>query len=152
MEQRVIRKILQIKGMTCTSCEMRIENALKKLEGVVEVKAIFSSSNVYISYDANVIGLKQIIEAVEILDYQVKNKTGEKATRGENTIKTAENKMSINQLLGIGIILFALFVIIKNTVGFNFIPEVNQSMGYGILFVVGMLTSLHCIADRKSVV
>lgn len=146
MEQRLIRKILQIDGMTCTSCEMRIENALKKLDGVVEVKAIFSSSNVYITYDANVIGLEQIIETVEKLDYQVKNRTGEKATPATNTKKAAEDKMPINQLLGIGIILFALYVIIKNTIGFNFIPEVNQSMGYGILFVVGMLTSLHCIA------
>ena len=54
--------------------------------------------------------------------------------------------MPINQLLGIGIILFALYVIVKNTVGFNFVPEINQSMGYGILFFVGLLTSLHCIA------
>jgi len=29
MGQRLMRKILQIKGMTCTSCEMKIENALK---------------------------------------------------------------------------------------------------------------------------
>ncbi len=30
---------------------------------------------------------------------------------------------------------------------FNYIPQVNQSMGYGLLFfVVGLLTSLHCIA------
>lgn len=146
MEQRLIRKILQIDGMTCTSCEMRIENTLKKLDGVVEVKAIFSSSNVYITYDANVIRLEQIIETVEKLDYQVKNKTGEKVTPATNKKKAAEDKTSINQLLGIGIILFALYVIVKNTVGFNFIPEINQSMGYGILFFVGLLTSLHCIA------
>lgn len=48
MGQRLMRKILQIKGMTCTSCEMKIENALKKVDGVVEVKAILSSSKVYI--------------------------------------------------------------------------------------------------------
>jgi sulfite exporter TauE/SafE len=49
-------------------------------------------------------------------------------------------------LLGIGIIVLAGYLILKNTVGFNFIPQVNQNMGYGILFVVGLLTSLHCIA------
>ncbi|AUS97393.1 sulfite exporter TauE/SafE family protein [Clostridium thermosuccinogenes] len=146
MEQRSIRKILQIDGMTCTSCEMRIENALRKLDGVLEVKAIFSSSNVYITYDANVIGLEQIIEKIEKLDYIVKNKPGAEAVTKSNVKKAADDKMSINQLLGIGIILFALYVIVKNTVGFNFIPEINQSMGYGILFFVGLLTSLHCIA------
>ncbi|RJR06283.1 heavy metal transporter [Candidatus Parcubacteria bacterium] len=146
MEQKLARKVLQIDGMTCTSCEMRIENALKKLEGVVEVKAIFSSSNVYITYDVNVMRLDRIIETIEKLGYKVKNKPEEQGVSRTNVKKTSEDKMTVNQLLGIGIILFALYVIIKNTVGFNFIPEVNQSMGYGILFVVGLLTSLHCIA------
>ncbi|HHW31594.1 MAG TPA: heavy metal transporter [Clostridiaceae bacterium] len=146
MEQWLIKKILQIEGMTCTSCEMRIENALKKLDGIEAIKAIFSSSNVYITYDANVIGLEQIIEKIEKLDYVVKNKPGAADIPKPNIKKAAEDKMSINQLLGIGIILFALYIIVKNTVGFNFIPEINQSMGYGILFFVGLLTSLHCIA------
>lgn len=146
MDQRLIRKVLQIEGMTCASCEMRIENTLKKLEGVVEVKAIFSSSNVYITYDGNVRKLDQIIEAIEKLDYHVKNKPQEPVVSGIKEKKASNDNMSVNQLLGIGIILLALYVIIKNTVGFNFIPEVNPSMGYGVLFVVGLLTSLHCIA------
>ncbi|HHW12957.1 MAG TPA: heavy metal transporter [Firmicutes bacterium] len=50
------------------------------------------------------------------------------------------------QLLGIGLILLAFYVMIKKTVGFNFIPEVNQSMGYGLLLLTGLVTSLHCIA------
>ncbi len=146
MEQRIIRKVLQTDGMTCTSCEMRIENALKKLEGVADSKAIFSSSNVYVTYDANVIGLDRIIETVEKLDYRVRNKPQEHLASGVGAGKAAGDRTSINQFLGFGIILFALYVIINNTVGFDFIPEVNQSMGYGILFVVGLLTSLHCIA------
>lgn len=146
MEQKVLRKILQLDGMTCSSCEMRIENAIRKLEGILDVKAIYSSSNVYITYDANIIGLDTIFETIEKLDYKVKNKPSQQIITGENTKKVPSDKMPINQLLAIGIILFALYLIIKNTVGFNFIPQVNQSMGYGILFVVGLLTSLHCIA------
>ena len=148
MEQKYVRKILQIEGMTCTSCEMRIENKLKNIEGIIEVKAIFSSSNVYITYDANIIGLDKIIEAIEKLDYKVKNNQQKNniPEQNKNIKKASEDKMPINQLLGIGIIIFALYMIIKNTIGFNFIPQVNQSMGYGILFVVGLFTSLHCIA------
>lgn len=147
MEQRIVRKVLQIEGMTCTGCEMRIENVLKKLEGMIEAKAIFSSSNVYVTYDANIIGPDRIIEAIEKLDYKVKNKPQTSAvSHGQKMERASEDKMTINQLLGIGIILFALYMIINNTVGFNFIPEVNQSMSYGILFVIGLLTSLHCIA------
>jgi uncharacterized protein len=146
MDQKLVRKVLQIEGMTCTSCEMRIEKALKKLEGVVDVKAMYSSSNVYVTYDVNVLGLDQIIEAMEKQDYHVNNKPQEQMISNTKERKASHDNTSINQLLGIGTILLALYVIIKNTIGFNFIPEVNQSMGYGVLFVVGLFTSLHCIA------
>lgn len=152
MEQKLLRKVLQVGGMTCTSCEMRIENRLKKLEGVVDVKAIYSSSNVYVTYDANMILLENIIHEIEMLDYTVKNKSSGQVGRDMAVPETKQDKrkpddrMSVNQLLGIGIIIFAAYVIIQNTVGFNFIPQVNQNMGYGILFAVGLITSLHCIA------
>lgn len=147
MEQKVVRKVLQVEGMTCTSCEMRIENAVKKLAGVQEVKAIFSSSNVYITYDVNSTGLDQIIETIEKLDYKVKrNRPEGQGAAGTGAGKPSGDKLTMDQLLGIGIILLALFMVIRHTVGFNFIPEVDASMGYGILFVIGLLTSLHCIA------
>lgn len=160
MEQKLIRKILQIDGMTCTSCEMRIENTLKKIEGIIDVKAIYSSSNVYVTYDANIISQDTICDVIEKLDYNVKNRPERKAqpvdknsilqpdkqNKGKNQAGQSCDRMPVNQLLAILIIIFALYMIIKNTVGFNFIPQVNQNMGYGILFVVGLITSLHCIA------
>jgi len=125
--------------MTCSSCEAKIENTLRKLDGIVEVKAVFSNNNVHITYDADIIGLEKIINIIEDLDYDVKEIV-------DSVQKTMEDKMPIHHLLGIGIISFVFYFIIKNTVGFDLIPEINQSMGYGILFVVGLLTSLHCIS------
>jgi len=146
MEKRLISKILRIEGMSCTNCEIRIENALKKLDGVVKVKAVYSSSNVYITYDANVIRLERIIRAIEEQDYTVMDKPETESVTGTNAKKAAGGRISAGRLLGIGIILLAFYLVIEKTAGFNFIPEINQSMGYGILFVVGFLTSLHCIA------
>jgi len=139
MSKRHIQKTLHIEGMTCTSCEMRIENKLKKLDGMIEVKAIYGSSSVYVTYDSNRLDIERIIEAIEKLDYNVKNV-------GSYKFAGKENKMSVPQIIGIGAIILALYLIINNTIGFNYIPEVNQSMGYGILFAVGFLTSLHCVA------
>jgi len=150
MEQKLISKVIQIDGMSCTNCETRIENALKKLEGVKKVKAIYSSLNVYITYDANVVKLHQIIQVIENLGYVVKNKPDTKDAQRSNIKntpnKTSDEKMSVSRLVGIGVIVFAIYLIISNTAGFNFIPQINQSMGYGILFIVGMMTSLHCVA------
>ena len=87
MEQKLISKILQIDGMTCTSCEMRIENALKKLEGIIEAKALFSSSNVYVTYDTNTIGLDKIVDSIESMDYKVKNNS-----KDQNNISKKEVK------------------------------------------------------------
>ncbi|QNU68643.1 sulfite exporter TauE/SafE family protein [Ruminiclostridium herbifermentans] len=148
MGNRIISKIIQIEGMTCTSCERRIESSLKKLMGMENVKAIYSSSNVYVTYDPNLINLNTIIKEIEKLDYNVKNKPRENnSSKISAEAKSKDtNSLEVSQLIGIAVIIFALYIIIKNTVGFNFIPQVEQSMSYGILFVIGLLTSLHCVA------
>jgi sulfite exporter TauE/SafE/copper chaperone CopZ len=148
MGKRIISKIIQVEGMTCTSCERRIESSLQKLNGMENVKAIYSSSNVYVTYDPNLINLNAIIKEIEKLDYKVKNKPRENIDSKffvESTSKNSDS-LEVSQLLGIAVIILALYIIIKNTVGFNFIPQVEQSMSYGILFVIGLLTSLHCVA------
>lgn len=147
MEENLVTKVLQVDGMTCNSCEMRIENALKKTEGIISAKAIYSSSNVYVTYDYTKIDLDRIISIIEKLDYEVKNKNNEDVPVrvGKQEYKS-KDKMSISNLIGITIILLSVYLIISNTIGFNFIPQVDQSMGYGILFVVGLITSLHCVA------
>jgi len=143
--ETLIRKVLNIDGMTCVSCEMRIDNRLKKMLGVKDVKSSFSSSKTTVTYDPQITSIATIIETIEKLDYKVKNKQNNKNISNEKETKASE-KMSVNQLIGIAIILFAGYLIIKNTIGFNFIPNVSQNMGYGILFVIGLITSLHCVA------
>lgn len=123
--------------MTCSSCEIKIENTLKKIEGIKEVKASLAEKTVNINYDAALVEPEQIITAITQLGYEV--------VANPETTETGK-KFSINQLLGVGIIIFALYWIIKATVGFNFIPQVDDSVGYGMLFVIGLLTSLHCTA------
>ena len=143
---KMIKIELKIEGMTCSNCELRIENVLKKLEGVAEVKAEYSRSKAHITYDADIVGFQDIMNAVEKAGYKAYEQGESINVEAVKKMEASRSKEDINQLVGIGIILLALYVIIKNTIGFNFIPEVNQSMGYGILFVVGLLTSLHCIA------
>lgn len=156
MEQNLVQTVLMIDGMSCINCEMRIENGLKKMLGVKDAKVSFSNSTAKVTYDPQITSLEKIIETIEKLDYKVKTShvnnsaTLSKQNNKSNPTKAGEtkpnDKMSVNQLIGIGIILFAGYLIIKNTIGFNFIPDVSQNMGYGILFIVGLITSLHCVA------
>ncbi|HOM01868.1 MAG TPA: sulfite exporter TauE/SafE family protein [Acetivibrio sp.] len=149
MENKFAVNKLYIEGMTCTGCEMRIENTLKKLDGITDVKAAYSNSTVYVAYDANKLNPEKIIKAIEKLDYKVKSIAEENKTGHDIKISPMpkqENKTETGQLVGIIIVFLAFFLIIKNAQVFNFIPEIEQSMSYGFLFVVGLLTSLHCVA------
>ncbi len=146
MKPKIINCTLKIKGMSCNSCEIRIERTLDKLDGVIAAEAVYNTSMVKVTFDENRIKLDKIIKSIESLDYQVNYKSGGRGTFIDLNEKFKEDKLSINQILGIGIMLYALYLIIDNTIGFNFIPQVDQSMSYGILFMVGILTSLHCVS------
>jgi sulfite exporter TauE/SafE/copper chaperone CopZ len=138
-----VTKKYKIEGMTCSGCENRIEKGLKSLVGIEEVKAKFSDSTVEVTYINEKANESQIIDKIESLDYKVI--LGKKYTKVENNVQS-NGKSNILQFIGIIVILIAVYLLIQNTIGFNFIPEVNQSMGYGMLFVIGLLTSLHCVA------
>ncbi|MDF2519675.1 MAG: hypothetical protein K0R84_303 [Clostridia bacterium] len=142
MDTRVVNVVINIQDMTCSSCELKIENALKKLEGVTKVKVSLSQAKAFIAFDENKIEINDILRTIEELGYNA-SKQGDAATG--NAVKESD-KLRVDQVIGIGIIILAIYVIIKQTIGFNFIPEIDQSMGYGILLLVGALTSLHCVA------
>ena len=125
-----------IDGMTCVNCESTIENALCKTNGIVNVKVSYSTSKATFTYDANVLDLAAIVQVIESHDYQVRR-------------KAPSPESNINQVLGIGIILVALFMIVNQLGGFNIFnafPQAEAGMGYGVLFVIGLLTSIHCVA------
>lgn len=132
-----IKKTLKIQGMTCGQCEKIIHKVLVKVDGVSEAQASFKNSSVQITYDSEKATEMQIQQALHAAGYEV-------LTDDQSDKKTGA--LNPLQLAGIGVLLAALYMIINKTVGFNFIPELQSSMSYGMLLVVGLLTSLHCIA------
>lgn len=125
------RIAIKVNGMSCSGCEFKLENKLKKLDGVKSIKASFVDSNLDIEYDENVISLDKINETIKSIGYEV--------------AQVSKNNVSLLQFIGILVIVIAVYTIINNTVGFNLIPEVKEGMGYGLLFLVGVMTSVHCI-------
>ncbi|HHV28503.1 urease accessory protein UreH domain-containing protein [Acetivibrio mesophilus] len=149
MEEKLAVNKLYIDGMTCTGCETRIENVLKKLDGVTDVKAKYSSSTVYVAYDIKRIQPENIIKAIEKLDYKVKGieeGTDTRRDKKDSPVLKDENRTETGQIVGIIIIILAFVMITKNSQVLDFMPQIDPSMSYGLLFVVGLLTSLHCIA------
>ena len=122
-------------GVTCTACEYKIEKALKELDGINSVKVSFESSTADIIYDIEKTDLNTIFKTIEKTGYEV---IYDRESR--------EHDSSNTSTFLILIIIAGLYIIVKNTVGFNFLPQITQSMGYGMLFAAGLFTSIHCIA------
>lgn len=60
---------LGIGGMTCASCSARVERALKKLSGVREASVNLATERASIRFDAQIIGLSEIVETVRDVGY-----------------------------------------------------------------------------------
>ena len=135
-------KTLKISGMTCVSCENRIERKLQSTEGIFDAKVSYTSRIADVTYDENVINVNKIISAIEQLDYKVIESLS-------FCDKKPIRKNGVSKIIGVSIILLALYMII-NRFGtfniFNAFPQAEEGTGYGMLFVIGLLTSLHCVA------
>jgi sulfite exporter TauE/SafE/copper chaperone CopZ len=120
--------------MTCPSCEHSVERAVKKLKGVSKCTANYVNSTVSITYTGETIDEDAIAKVLKDIGYGLAGRVAK--TRA----------FDVKQLLGIGISITVIFFIFQKTGLINSIPQIDRSMGFGLLFVVGLLTSFHCIA------
>jgi len=132
-----------VDGMSCSSCEQRIEKGVGAIHGVSRVKASASLGEVMVYYDPVITGPSALHEAVRKAGYTVRDEQPGAPVRPEQADRGAP---SWTRFLGLLAIVAAVYFILKYAGGFTFLPTVSQSMGYGLLFVVGLLTSLHCVA------
>ena len=140
---------LMVDGMSCSSCEQRIEKAVRALDGVSQVSASASLSEVMVYYDADLVTRDVILEAIRGAGYQVREDSAPAVitlTGARDAAAAKSGSGAVYRFLGLIAVVAALYLIIRYTVGLTFLPTVTQSMGYGLIFVVGLLTSLHCIA------
>lgn len=116
---------IKVYDMTCNSCEGRVERALKKLEGVSTAKASFSAQQVIVEYDNTLCNIKEIKDTIKADGYSVEDTNGYK-------------------LIGIFFVEAAIIFLGSRTAGFDMNERLNGA-SYLVLFIVGMLTSIHCV-------
>ena len=137
MEQKMIIEKLTVEGMTCISCENKIQEKLKDTKGINKVKVSYTTGKVEVNFDPAYISLDQIKRIIKDLDYEVVKLT--EATKSKDRLtRTIEFLMII-------ISLYAVLNHFRLLSIFNAFPEAQAGMGYGLLFMIGLLTSVHCI-------
>ncbi|MFN4111579.1 MAG: cation transporter, partial [Ignavibacteria bacterium] len=73
MENKIKTDIitLPIEGMTCASCVLRVEKALKKLDGVQEAVVNLATEQAQVKIDPSKVKFEQLKEAIEKVGYNV---------------------------------------------------------------------------------
>lgn len=126
---------IKIKGMHCGGCESIIEEALTKVNGVIEAKANYSTAKCLVVYDEEKISLDDIYQIIEGSGYQVELTPDDK---GSFFVK-----LSLSLLALVAIVLLMVF---SRKLWHQFsVPEISSQLSYGMIFVVGLITGLHCI-------
>jgi len=123
-------KTIYISGMTCTGCEKILERSLE--DKIEKVNANYESGKIKVEYDSDEISIEKIFEAIKDRGYI------------PSLSKPKKNKMYY-WAAGIAFLLFGAYIIVKNTMGFDFFPDLTKEVSLGILFFLGLLTGFHCV-------
>lgn len=132
----VIKKQFRIGGMTCINCQKKIQRKLKNTAGIQRADVDYSTGLADITYDSDIIGVKDVISVIERLNYEV----------------LPEDKKPVEGLVrtvGLLVIIVALYILLQEFGVLNLlVPSqlADTKMGYGMLFIIGLITSVHCIA------
>jgi sulfite exporter TauE/SafE/copper chaperone CopZ len=134
---------IRVGGMTCVNCQNRIRKKLKSLAGVKAAVVDYAAGTAKITYDETAVDLAAIAEAIESLGY-----TPEKGDNlaSRTGLFISGKALNIIGVLAIILVLAALLRMFSTSSVAASFPLAEAGMGYGMLFVIGLLTSVHCIA------
>ncbi|NLK98411.1 MAG: heavy metal transport/detoxification protein [Epulopiscium sp.] len=116
---------IRVYDMTCASCEHTVERSVRKLDGILNIKAHYSEQFAEVEYDDAFCDLSQIKAAIKAAGY---------STEDSSPFK----------FIGILIIAAAVILLGLNTAGFDMETKLANA-SYAVLFMVGILTSIHCV-------
>lgn len=127
-------KTFYISGMTCINCQNRIENALRSASGIEKASVNYKSGAAFVFWDESVITFDGIKSSIENLGYLVlENKKEKRAVKA----------------IGMLLIIFALYILLSilgATAGISAFPLAESGMSYAMIFIIGIITSIHCAA------
>ena len=88
---------LRVVGMTCSSCSSAVETALKGVDGVLEARAdVLTHSAVVVCDDKVLLGIRQLVEAVEDAGFEatVVNRGNESASENVSNAREVNARES----------------------------------------------------------
>ena len=134
------KKYVKIEGIHCEHCIDIITNELLKNKKIDKVS--IKNNIAYITYKDN-LSNKEIIKTIKKIDYFTKEEYI------SDNLKDLNNHIKLKEFIIIILVILILWFLINKIFGFNIfnvIPNIDNNITYGMLFVTGILTSIHCIS------
>lgn len=169
MHGKTLTRTYRVDGMSCTGCEDKLERVLNRLSVVRSSRADYEGGTVEVTFDDAVGAEKRILEAMEKAGYfpdaweslgadsvlEAPRRSAPAATpppaaparRPAAAAPSAPTgrRLTALQFAGIVVAVLAVVLVVNAVGGFSFLPEITSTMGFGMLFLVGILTSVHCV-------
>jgi uncharacterized protein len=136
-----ITKEIRIAGMHCKNCEKRVSEALRDIDGLTAVSVDWKMGRATVTFDDEKVGLREITDKLGRVGYNATPVGGGNSAGDGIDRRLPKAAGVVFTALGIGIIIYLLMKL-SSAVS---IPDITQSMGLGLLFVVGLLTGFHCV-------
>ena len=126
---------LKIGGLHCKSCKALIEQEVKAVNKVQDINVDHMTGQTTLEYDGDI---NDVCKTIKGLGYTIEDESPKKEQGKTN------NPFIIP---GIFVALFALaYYLIQKFDLFSIMSQLNESsVGYGIIFAIGLLASFHCI-------
>ena len=120
--------ITKVDGMICPQCEDEIAHRLLYSRGIISCDSSYRKSQVSVVYDPDIISQDEITKILTDTGYPVGD--GRSALRAD---------------LIAFIAVICLYFLIPALTGLVKVPTAESGSGFGALFIIGVLTGVHCI-------
>lgn len=114
--------------MICPQCEDEIAQKITHRRGILTCRASYRKSCVLAEYDPDIISADEIKAALSDIGYPVGS--------GKSGL--------ISDIAGIAAVIILYFALPWLT-GLVNVPQAESGAGFGVLFVIGLLSGVHCI-------
>ena len=97
-KKNVLKKVINIEGMTCKACEATVEKVGGEVNGVISIKASVNKKNAVVSYDKSKVDIKNIMNAIGTTGYkpvEYKDETGVHKVQGIKIAKHIKDLQSV---------------------------------------------------------
>ena len=126
--------LLYVTGMTCGACRNRIETILRGLAGVEQASVDFAANTVSVTYNPGIITIREMAAKVDAGGYGLRERPPvSRAASLLGALILIAGLAGLAQALGVSGLTAAF-------------PLAEAGGAYHLLFVVGLITSAHCVA------